>query len=172
MAIGSARPMHSARVVRQPKAQVSVNDLAITTSNTYVTLPDVKRPGKLAAKCWVSGFSFTESGGYLGRIRALFFENGFASVTMTAPEAKIDITSRRVVATGGVLIRSLRQSNTYLRCDRMIWTPKNNQVIADGHVFYHTSSGATLVTPRLIGDTALKSLRSDIGGKAIFPKGW
>lgn len=154
----------------------STGNLKVTNSNIYAVQPDPKRPGKFMWKIWASGFTLLNPGNQITvtvqDVSALLFQAGQAAATLRAPLATYDNIKHTIVASGGVLVRSISEPGTTLRADNVVFYAATGKLKATGHVVYH--NGKTLMelhTNELDGDTKLKTLSSNTGGSVALPKG-
>ena len=143
----------------------------MTGQGSYVTQPDPKRPGQYLWKLWAREFVIEAPdkavSGTLKGVSAVLFQNGKESARMVAPQAQGNNVQSIIVATGGVVVRSVVQPGTILRADTVTWYARSNKIVAVGQVFYKNGKTGMTINPSggLIADTVLKSVRSDGGGR-------
>jgi hypothetical protein len=154
----------------------SSGNLKITNGDTYAVQPDPKHPGKFLWKMWSSGFVLLNPGSEITvtvkDVSALLYQNQMPAAKMHAPTATYDNNQKTIDATGGVVVNSLTEPGTTLRADRVVFYAATSKIVATGHVVYHNAkTQIELHTNELVGDTKLKTLRSDSGGSVALPKG-
>ena len=135
-----------------------------------VTLPDLKLPGKtlcrIQAKTANLQFLANGSLGNLLHISALMYQKGIPAATLTAPRAEGSNKNKTVVivATGGVVVKSLKSPGTKLQADTVTWYANLDKIIATGHVFYRDGkTGTTMTGPSMSADTRLKTIQTGPG---------
>ncbi|BDI31233.1 hypothetical protein CCAX7_32840 [Capsulimonas corticalis] len=149
--------------------------VGVTGQGSYVTQPDPKHPGMYLWKLWARDFIIEAPdknvSGTLKGVHAILFQNGKQTADMVAPQAQSDNVKETIVASGGVVVKSLTQPGTILRADNVVWNAASRKIIASGHVFYKNGKTGMTIQPRgrLIADTVLKSVRSDDGGSIKLP---
>jgi hypothetical protein len=153
----------------------AASNLGVIGQGSYITQPDPKRPGKFLWKLWAREFIVKSPensvSGSLIDISATLFSNGVPSATMTAARAEGDNVHNTIIATGGILIKSLVEPGTKLQADKIIWYARENKILATGHVFYKNGkSGMTIKCPAIVADTVLKSIRSSNSGQVVLPR--
>ena len=153
----------------------AASGVGVTGQGSYVTQPDPKRPGKYLWKLWAREFIIEAPdkavSGTLKGVSAVLFQNGKESARMVAPQAQGNNVQSIIVATGGVIVRSVAQPGTILRADTVTWYAQSNKIVAVGHVFYKNGKTGMTISPngRLVANTALKTIRSDDGGNIKLP---
>ena len=161
--------VHSRPAAPAP-AKAAPPSFGTNSTDVFATLPDPKYPGKLLYALHYKEGSFQSVGtalqGRLTTVAAKLFQNGGASATLTAPQVLINSVNNVVVvtSTGGVVVHSLTQPGTILKADTIVWYAAQNKMVATGHVYYHNGqNGATMIGPRAVGDTRLKTLTISAG---------
>ena len=156
-----------------PKKTPSGNqpaNLGSTLQDFVVTLPDLKTPGKMLCRIQAktANLQFLASGslGHLVNISAQMYQKGILAATLTAPRAEGSNKNKIVVivATGGVVVKSLTSPGTKLQADTVTWYASSNKIVAAGHVFYRDGkTGTTMTGPSMSADTRLKTIQTGPG---------
>ena len=100
------------------------------------------------------------STGLLTDFSGKMYENGKLTGTMTAPTVLVDMKTRVVTATGGVVLK-LVENNAVVRSKWMKWYSKQQKIVGNGGVTINMTTGSdkqTLTGAAFVADTALKSL--------------
>jgi hypothetical protein len=152
-------------------------NIPVTGQGFTMTLPDPKHPGWLLWKAAAATGVILPVGkaqhATLTDAKATMFQSGKAAATIVAPKVVGDTGPMLILASGGVRITSLLDKGSTLRADRVLWYARQNKVIADGHVVYRDGKyGMVFTGPRLVADTALRSVRSSSPGKLSLPHGF
>ena len=100
------------------------------------------------------------STGWLKDFSGKMYENGKLTGTMTAPTVLVDMNTRVVTATGGVVLK-LVERNAVVRSKWMKWYSKQQKIVGNGGVTINMTTGSdkqTLTGAAFVADTALKNL--------------
>jgi hypothetical protein len=153
----------------------AASGVGVTGQGSQVLQPDPKRPGKYLWKLWAREFVIESPSkgvsGTMKGISAVLFQNGAPSATMAAAQAKGNNVQNIIVASGGVVVKSLLEPGTILRADSVTWYQQKNQVVAVGHVYYKNGKSGMTIIPSgaLTANTSLKTVRSDDGAHIKLP---
>jgi len=174
MAVGCAQPKpvaspKTAHAAPPPAAKPVANadsggaGIAAVASQVQMTFNDPKT-GKTLWKAKVGSLearnpsdSSDDVVGTLHHVDGILYESGTPANRMISPTVNIDNVNKTVIATGGVHVISLTQTDTDLRCDRVIWNAATNQLIGVGHVIMHKETFVQ-TGPSFAADTRLKSV--------------
>ena len=131
-------------------------------------LPDSKHPGWMLWKIWARSGSGNIAGGTVTAdgVTAILFTRGKPDARMTAPHAVGDTKGKTIVASGGVVYKSLTQKGTFMRARSVTWNADTKRGVARGSVHYHNGkSGLTADTSVLYFDSGLQTVSSEpLGG--------
>jgi len=100
------------------------------------------------------------STGRLTDFSGKMYENGKLTGTMTAPTVLVDMKTRVVTATGGVVLK-LVEHNAIIRSKWMKWYSKQQKIVGNGGVTINMTTNSdkqTLTGAAFVADTALKNL--------------
>ena len=95
--------------------------------------------------------------GWLKDFSGKMYENGKLTGTMTAPRVLVDMNTRVVTATGGVVLK-LVEHKAIIKSKWMKWYSKQQKIVGNGGVKI-TSDLGTSTSAAFVADTALKNLK-------------
>jgi hypothetical protein len=95
--------------------------------------------------------------GTMQDVHGVFFQNGVAADHITADTVSADQSSKEVTASGSVLVRSITDPTTSIRCDRVVWHADTNMMLGTGHVVFK-KGGFMQTGPSFQADTRMRTL--------------
>ena len=93
------------------------------------------------------------------------YENGKLTASIKAPKAIVDTVNRTVLATGGVVLKSMERQ-TVIKSSWMKWFSKENRVIGNGGVTI-TSTMGNIDAAAFVADTSLRTLTVKDSAKGL-----
>jgi hypothetical protein len=117
--------------------------------------------------CSAKSASFNEVSqvGTLVDFSAKLYENGSLTASVIAPLATADTAKRVIVASGGVVLRSL-QRDTVVKAGWIKWYAGSDKVVGNGGVSIKSTNGS-VDGAAFVADTALKTLSVKSSGKGL-----
>lgn len=103
--------------------------------------------------------------GTLVDFSAQLYENGKLTASVRAPLATADTAKRVIVASGGVVLKSLERA-TVVKAGWIKWYAGSDKVVGGGGVSIKSTNGS-IDGAAFVADTALKTLRVQDSGKGL-----
>ncbi len=104
-----------------------------------------------------SGQSAGDVVGTMHNVAGVLYQNGQPANSLTAPLVRADQSSRVVTASGGVILKSLTQQGTVVRCNQIVWHSDTNILVGRGNVVFRKGN-FTQTGPSFQADTKLKAI--------------
>lgn len=117
----------------------------------------VKSGTKMTCSARSADFNEVTQVGTLVDFSAQLYENGRLTASVRAPRAVADAANRVIVASGGVVLKSLERA-TVVRAEWIKWDALSDRVTGNGGVSVESTNGSLHGT-RITADTALKTIK-------------
>ena len=126
---------------------------------------DGKDGAQMTASAKSGSFNEVTQVGTLLDFSAKLYENGKLTAALSAPEATADTAKRVIIASGGVVLKSLERQ-TVVNASRIKWSVDSHKVTGTGGVKIESASG-TVEGAAFVADTALKMLTVQGSSKGL-----
>jgi len=153
-AAGAPKKEHAGR----PNIKVELYTPEGNAARHSVTIKWAAKDGtKMTCSAKSADFNEVTQIGTLVDFSAQLYENGKLTASVRAPRAMADAANRIVVASGGVVLKSLERA-TVVRAEWIKWNAGSDQVVGNGGVCVESTNGSLQGT-RIVADTALKTIK-------------
>lgn len=150
----------------RPKILVTVNEPNGKESQQSVTLKWAEKDGtQMTCSAKSADFNEVTQVGTLIDFSAKLYENGKLTASVRAPRATADTSKRVIVASGGVVLKSLQRA-TQVKAGWIKWYAGSDKVIGNGGVSIQSTNGS-VEGAAFVADTALKQLTIKDSGKGL-----
>jgi hypothetical protein len=124
-----------------------------------------KNGAKMTCSAKSADFNEVTQVGSLVDFSAQLYENGKLTASVRAPLATADTAKRIIVASGGVVLKSLERA-TVVNARWIKWNAGSDTVIGNGGVSIKSTNGS-MEGAAFVADTALKTLKVMSSGKGL-----
>ena len=154
---------------KNPPKDASANapqGLKLDIEGRRVTLRWSEKNGtQMTASATSASFNEVTQIGTLLDFSAKLYENGKLTAAISAPRATADTAKRVIVASGGVVLKSLERQ-TVVNSAWIKWNANTHKIVGNGGVSIKSTSG-TVDGAAFIADTGLKTLTVKDSGKGL-----
>ena len=153
------KPTGDAKIEKQKGPKLTVTQQGVTLRW------DQKDGTQMTASAKSGSFNEITQVGTVLDFSAKLYENGKLTASMHAPKATIDTAKRVVLATGGVVLKSLERQ-TVVNASWIKWSANTHKIIGNGGVKIRSANG-TADAAAFTADTSLRNYTLLSSGKGL-----